>query len=62
VKHRPISDKVRHPRSLMARVCWRLNGREDRGSPVSVAFARDWVEHLNEKYGVGTHWFEFVND
>jgi hypothetical protein len=45
----------------MARVCWKINGREGRGSPVPVACARDWVEHLNEKYGAGTHWLEFVN-
>lgn len=46
----------------MARVCWRLDGREGKGPFLSVALACAWAKSLNDEHGAGTHWLEFKKD
>jgi len=43
-----------------ARICWRIRGREGKGSPIPWRAAQDSVEALNRQYGAGTHWIEIV--
>ena len=37
-------------------VCWEINGKTGHGSAIPYENAVAWVEKLNQKYGVGTHW------
>ena len=45
---------------MMAVIHWKINCVTGHGSPATIDIAQVWVKELNSKYGMGTHWLEYV--